>query len=150
MKLAEALKERADLSVKLQEIANRLDCNILVQEGEKPAEDPNELLKEYDGASKRLVELITRINQTNAAITLDGQTITALIAKKDVLKQKLKNYQDLVFTASNIASRVQRSEIKILPTIKVKELQKKCDSLAKELRELENSLQEANWTTELL
>ncbi len=150
MKLAEALKERADLSVKLQEIANRLDCNILVQEGEKPAEDPNELLKEYDGASKRLVELITRINQTNAAITLDGQTITALIAKKDVLKQKLKNYQDLVFTASNIASRVQRSEIKILPTIEVKELQKKCDSLAKELRELENSLQEANWTTELL
>ena len=150
MKLAEALKERADLNIKLQEIANRLGCNILVQEGEKPAEDPNELLKEYDGASKRLVELVTRINQTNAVITLNGQTITALIAKKDVLKQKLKNYQDLVFTASNIASRVQRSEIKILPTVEVKERQKKCDSLAKELRELENSLQEANWTTELL
>ena len=150
MKLAEALKERADLNIKLQEIANRLGCNNLVQEGEKPAEDPNELLKEYDGASKRLVELVTRINQTNAVITLNGQTITALISKKDVLKQKLKNYQDLVFTASNIASRVQRSEIKILPTVEVKELQKKCDSLAKELRELENSLQEANWTTELL
>ena len=150
MKLAEALKERADLNIKLQEIANRLGCNILVQEGEKPAEDPNELLKEYDGASKRLVELVTRINQTNAVITLNGQTITALIAKKDVLKQKLKNYQDLVFTASNIASRVQRSEIKILPTVEVKELQKTCDSVAKELRELENSLQEANWTTELL
>ena len=120
MKLAEALKERADLNIKLQEIANRLGCNILVQEGEKPAEDPNELLKEYDGASKRLVELVTRINQTNAVITLNGQTITALIAKKDVLKQKLKNYQDLVFTASNIASRVQRSEIKILPTVEVK------------------------------
>ena len=37
MKLAEALKERADLNIKIEQLRSRLTANALVQEGEKPA-----------------------------------------------------------------------------------------------------------------
>ena len=43
MKLAEALQERADLNRAIQQLENRLSNNALVQEGERPAEDPQEL-----------------------------------------------------------------------------------------------------------
>lgn len=38
MKLAEALQERADLNRTIQQLKERLDNNVLVQEGEQPAE----------------------------------------------------------------------------------------------------------------
>ena len=47
MKLAESLQERADLNRKIEELKQRLENNCLVQEGERPAEDPEELLRVY-------------------------------------------------------------------------------------------------------
>ena len=47
MKLAEALSERADIQKRIQQLRSRLRRNALVQEGEKPAEDPHALLEEY-------------------------------------------------------------------------------------------------------
>jgi hypothetical protein len=56
----------------------------------------------------------------------------------------------LVNEASSTARRATRSEIKILSTVNVAELQKTVDLTAKELRQLDNAIQAANWTTELL
>ena len=39
MKLAEALQERADLNRKIAQLRQRIAKNVLVQEGELPAED---------------------------------------------------------------------------------------------------------------
>ena len=36
MKLAEALQERADLNIRIQQLRSRLENNALVQEGEQP------------------------------------------------------------------------------------------------------------------
>ena len=46
MKLAEALQERADLNRQLEQMKMRLYNNATVQEGEQPAELPEELLEE--------------------------------------------------------------------------------------------------------
>ena len=43
MKLAEALQERADLNRNIEQLQSRLNNNVLVQEGEEPAEDPQKL-----------------------------------------------------------------------------------------------------------
>ena len=43
-----------------------------------------------------------------------------------------------------------RSEIKLLSAVNVRELQKQVDQMAKELRVLDNSIQAANWATELI
>ena len=45
MKLAVALQERADLNIKIGDLKARINRNVLVQEGEKPTEDPKDLKK---------------------------------------------------------------------------------------------------------
>lgn len=150
MKLAEALQERADLNVRIKQLENRLNNNALVQEGERPSEEPAVLQKELDGCIERLTWLITRINITNCSTVVDGKTLTEMIAKKDTLTLKLSIYRGLANTAGNTIYRARNSEIKIQPTVSVAELQKQVDLMAKELRLLDNRLQETNWTTELI
>ena len=76
MKLAQALQERADLNTRIRQLTSRLTNNALVQEGEKPAEDPAKLLKELNECVDRLEELIGRINLTNARTAVDGRSLT--------------------------------------------------------------------------
>ena len=149
MKLAEALQERADLNRRIEQLRTRLDMNALVQEGEKPAEDPAELLSELNGCIARLEELISAINHANCRVTVDGSTLTQLIARRDALTLKIQAYRELMTSASRIAQRATRSEIKILSAVDVKELRSESDRLAKELRELDNKIQQTNWTTDI-
>ena len=58
MKLAEALQERADLNRRIQQLQGRLNSNAVVQEGERPPENPQELLRELDGCIAQLEALI--------------------------------------------------------------------------------------------
>ena len=51
MKLAEALQERADINSRLAELYPRLSNNAIVQEGEKPAEDPQSLIDEIESCT---------------------------------------------------------------------------------------------------
>lgn len=129
---------------------NRLINNSIVQENEKTAEDPNELLAELDDNINRLRILIERINQTNSVTVSDGKTITSLIAERDSLKLKISVYRELVNNASQTGMRARMSEIKILSAVDVKEIQKKIDKMSKELRLTDNLIQSLNWSTELV
>ena len=149
MKLAEALQERADLVRRIEELKRRIANNVLVQEGEKPAEDPAELLKELDSCMQRMEELIASINITNARTRVKGTTLTEMIARKDVLQLKISAYRDAVYQASLSTSRARGTEIKVKPLLSAAELQKQIDLMCKELRETDNLLQETNWKTEL-
>ncbi|MBP1555929.1 MAG: DIP1984 family protein [Oscillospiraceae bacterium] len=149
MKLAEALQERADLNRKIDELRRRLGNAVLVQEGEDPVEDPAALLKELDSAVTRLEELMAAINLTNCRTKVNGMTLTALIARKDALMLKLSAYRDLVYTAGQNTNRARGTEIKVKALLKAGDLQKEADKTAKEIRELDNLLQETNWKTKL-
>lgn len=150
MKLAEALQERADLNRNIEQLRSRLVNNVIVQENEKPAEDPQALIKELDGAVSRLEELMKRINQTNCMTISEGKSITELIAARDALKVKIAVYKDIVSNASQTARRARMSEIKILSAVDVRELQKKIDDMSKEFRVTDNRIQALNWSTELM
>lgn len=149
MKLAEALQERADLNRKIEQLTGRLEMNALVQDGEKPAEDPSDLLKELNDSFQRLNELIALINLKNAATVTDGRTLTEMIAEKDVLTLKTEAYKKLIREASQTVRRARNSEIRILSTVNVRKLQKEADQLSARLRKLDNQIQETNWTTEI-
>lgn len=150
MKLAEALQERADLNRLIQQLRQRLSNNAAVQEGEAPSEDPQELLSALDQAIQRLEWLITHINLTNCAATAAGRSLTEHLAQRDCLTLKVQAYQELASTAAgSLGRRATRSEIKILSTVDVRALQKQADSLSKELRLLDNLIQQANWSIEL-
>jgi hypothetical protein len=150
MKLAEALQERADLNRSIEQLRSRLINNVIVQENEKPAEDPQALLKELDSSLSRLEELMRRINNTNCVTISEGKSITELIAARDVLKEKIAVYKDIVSNASQTARRARMTEIKILSTVDVRELQKKIDDMSKEFRLTDNRIQALNWSTELI
>ncbi|MBE6103853.1 MAG: hypothetical protein E7193_03060 [Erysipelotrichaceae bacterium] len=149
MKLAEALQARSDLKKQLNQLEYRMSNNALVQEGEQPNEKPSELFKQYNDGLKQLEELIIRINLTNSKSKVDGVTLTELIARRDVLKQKIDAYRSVLASASSNTSRATRTEIKVLSTINVESFQKDVDRMSKELRELDNKIQEANWKIEL-
>ncbi len=149
MKLAEALQERADLARRVQQLQQRLGSNAIVQEGERPIEDPAALLAELDRCIAALQDIITRINLTNCHTMVDGEPLTALLARRDAWKLKLSAYRDLAYRASQVGQRASGREIKLLSAVDVPRLQRDVDGLAKELRLLDNAIQAANWATEL-
>ena len=150
MKLAEALINRTDLQRKLNDLEIRLNNNARVQEGEAPAEDPMLLLSELMEVTQQLEDLVTRINLTNSQ-TIDGDdTLTGLLAQRDIRGNELRILNSFLDNASSVSQRYSRSEIKVLSTVDVSELRKQADALSRELRELDIRIQALNWATELL
>lgn len=68
MKLAEALIQRVDVQKRLRETEKRLERIAVAQEGDTPAEDPQELLRQLSHLYDELESLICRINRTNCAV----------------------------------------------------------------------------------
>ena len=151
MKLANALSQRAELQTRIHQLEARLYNNAQVQEGEQPAEDPMELLKELEADYARLEELISAINRTNNSTAVEGGiTLSDLLARRDCLKGRLSVLRSFLDSASALVRRHSASEIKVKSTVNVRQLQKQVDGLSKDLRELEETIQEKNWTTELM
>ena len=151
MKLAEALILRADCQKRFAQLKSRLLTNAKIQEGDKPAEKPQELIKELEGVAGELADLIKRINKTNSAtIVANSKTLSDVLAERDVLALRRAAYNDLALSAAIAHGRLTRSEIKYVSTINVAETQKHADELAKEYRELDARIQEINWQTELI
>ena len=149
MKLAEALILRADLQTRQEQLRERLTNNALVQEGEAPAENPADLLKELADNTAQLENLIARINLTNAATVQNGKTLTELLAQRETMTLHLSVMRSLLTAASRTVMRGSRSEVKVHPAVPVAELQKQVDAMAKQLRTLDTGIQAANWLTEL-
>ena len=149
MKLAEALVIRADTQKRLEQVKARLLRNAKVQEGEAPAEDPQALLAEADAMAAEWARLVRQINLTNAQATVAGRTMTQALADRDVLKWRHQVHRELAAAATVTQAVATRSEIRFRSAISVGAVQAAADAIAKELRELDARIQEANWTIEL-
>ena len=150
MKLAEALSIRKDLQTRVSQLSSRLVNNVRVQEGDEPAEDPKELLKELDSCLKQLEEYIYRINMTNMRTMSGEKTLTQLMAERDVLTKRVEVMQNVFDQASSSSERYSRSEIKFVTTIDIKALRKQIDKLSSQLRQLDIEIQSINFSTELI
>ena len=150
MKLAEALLLRGDMQKKLVSLRERIKRNGLVQEGEKPAEDPNALIKEAFEVIDELEKLVVAINRANLKHKLsDGRTITEAIAHRDTLVQRHSMLQSAIKATQEEPERYSMREIKWKATLPVSKLQKQSDDLAVKIREINALLQEANWKMDL-
>jgi len=150
MKIAEALALRADLQKRLEQLKQRLVKSARIQEGDAPAEDPAELQAELEKSARELTLLIQRINRTNAASPFGDGTLADSLAERDVLKIRYNAYRELANAASTSQGRTTRSEVKFISTVSVAAIQRKADDLAREYRELDTRIQEADWLTTLL
>ena len=120
MKLAQALIERADLQRKLAQLGARLQQNAQYQEGEAPAEDPQDLLTDYRRSAAALTRLIVAI--------MLGKVADAAMADQ---------------------SRYSRSEIRTLAAVDIRALRVEADNVAKRCRELDIQIQQANWENDI-
>jgi len=154
MRLAEALAERAEIQRRIEQLRFRITGNARYQEGEEPAEDAAALLAEADAALEELRDLIRRINATNIRIDLgaDG-TMTDALATRDVLRMKHSLLTDAATAASGTGQgsmRQMRSELRQFAALPVAELRTRADDVARELRELDSRIQQANWGNDLI
>lgn len=151
MKLAEALLLRSDMNKKLASLAERIKGNCRVQDGDEPGEDPQKLLNTAFRILQEQEILISRINRTNIGCKLPtGKSMMESIAERDRL-----NAQHRLLKEATAACRIENvhysnSEIKWRAVLKVDALEKQADDLSKKIRELNSSIQEANWTNELV
>lgn len=150
MKLAEALSIRAELQKKTEQLEQRLKSVVKIQEGDIPEESPADLLAELYQATAQLEKLLYRINLTNLYTVMDGEPITAMIARKDVLTLEINVLRNVLKAATEPESRYSRSEIKYVKTINTAKLRKKIDTLSAELRKTDLKIQETNWTADLM
>jgi len=114
--VGEALNRRADLQKRIAQLGERLRANVLVQEGDQPAESPEELLTELGTACDELESLIATINRTNAASRLSsGGTVTEALARRDVLAIRTSAIRSAIKEATDrgLFGRYSRSEIRM-------------------------------------
>lgn len=155
MIVGEALTRRSDLQKRVEQLRERLRGSVLVQEGDEPPENPEELLAELGSVCDELQRLIAQINHTNADTRLStAETVTGGLARRDVLGIRQQGLRAAVRAATEDSPRgllrYSRSEIRMVRQISVSELQAQIDELAKQRRELDMELQAHNWTTPLI
>ena len=150
MKLAEALLLRADMKKKLASLRERIVANAVVQQGEKPHEDPAKLIKEAVSVLDRMESLVLTINAANLAHELaDGRTLASVIARRDKLVQQHSLLQAAIQGAKREPDRYSMKEIKWVAKLDVAKLQKQSDDLAAQIRETNAVIQETNWQVEV-
>jgi hypothetical protein len=149
-KLGEALARRAELQARLGEVRDRLRVSALAQEGDRPAEDPGPLLIELDAIAVELEKLIADINRTNAVTEMSsGRTLTAALARRDVLGLLHGALKAVADSTAQQQARYSRSEIRLVRTFDVAAVRSRVDELARDRRQLDVEIQNANWTVDL-
>ena len=151
MKIAEALLLRADMQKKIASLRERIGKNAVVQDGDKPHEDPKKLMAEAFGTIKEFEALVVRINQSNANTKLpDGRSITQAIAHREAMVSQHSLLHHTIQHSQKDPDRYSRSEIKWVATFDVQSLQKQTEDVGKKIRELNVMIQETNWKTDLV
>lgn len=153
MKLAEALSRRSELVRELsQYMRTDLNNNLFVTEGDPITVDKNAELSHYLSLVDEVETLTIQINRSNNAHVLDnGLTIMEAIARRDMMKHRTSALSTL---ASNLKvqlrPRYSADELRTVPVADFQPFKTQSDALAKEAKQLDLKLQEANWTFDLI
>lgn len=172
VKLAEALALRGDTQKRIAQLRSRIVANAHYQEGDTPVEDAAALLTEVERAVGELEVLVRSINATNSAIQIEiapkspsggrrrqpsGAATTAKVTMTDALARRdsLRLRHSILIEAADAAQdqggfRQMRSELRQVSALPVPELRGHADTLARELRELDAQIQQANWLNDLI
>ena len=150
MKLAEALLLRADLKKKLLSLRERIGRNAMVQEGEAPKEKVEDLLAEATSALQEQQALVRRINAANETAKLsDGRLLADVLAQRETLVAQHSLLTSTITATNKDVDRYSQREIKWVPQIQVSSLQKQADDLSRKIREVNVTIQAANWQIDI-
>lgn len=150
MKLAEALLLRADLKKKLLSLRERIGRNAMVQEGEAPKEKVEDLLAEATSVLQEQQTLVRRINAANESVKLsDGRLLGDVLALRETLIAQHSLLTSTIAATHKDVDRYSQREIKWVPQIHVASVQKQADDLSRKIREVNVTVQAANWQIDI-
>jgi hypothetical protein len=151
MKLGEALKLRSDNLRKIEELRSRAAASAQAQEGTNPPDDANELIADIERLWNETTALIQRINRTNVATRLpEGSLLADALAQRDGYIALRIALQGIAKAASEPQQRYMRSEIRVIRTVDASAILKRADDLSRKHRVLDASIQEVNWSVDLM
>lgn len=97
-----------------------------------------------------LEELLVKINLANTVALLDdGRTITAALACRDRLALQHATILKAIAATKPSTDRYSSRELRWVAVLPVAALQEQAEGIARELRELNMKIQQANWQHEL-
>jgi hypothetical protein len=154
MKIGEALTLRARQANRLNDLQGRIKASALVQEGDEPTEEIDDLITEYKDLATEHAALVRRIQISNMTTQDEhGESIQTLLTKRSVLVAH-RNISRIVAQASSAGSndryRFTRSEIKLVPQVNAAYWYGEADSFDAEVRVIDARIQETNWKNDLL
>lgn len=153
MKLAEALLHRKDLQTRIKEHQEALESAVITPKGLGPDEEPQSHLLQIEAAHLDLEAMVVRINRTNNQTALpNGMSLMEAIVRRDTLTKRLDHLKSLLKAVLGRNRREYWSDGTHLQDTHMSPevLRTQANGLAKELRELDLSIQGANWSTDLL
>jgi len=151
MKLGEALATRVELQNNIKRISDRIKINLTVQEGEKPAEDPAELLQLFERLQNELGTLTAKIKDFNERTVVDGSTLADMLVQQRHLMRMTTVYNALTATFSRstvyTGSSWDKAQAGIVmkPMLAATELQERAAWFGAKLKQLDAKLQETSW-----
>lgn len=172
MKVAAALRLKNDYSSQLPSLRTRILYNIITEEGQSSGQDPIPLIASYESLSMKLIKLTTEISIHNTMAIIkypsyyDNTELSHLVGdifseefpnktkyrecsvvealnEREILKKEIDFFKSIL-SGSHITRRTE-TEIKKVPVLDLKAVQKKIDSMSKFLRILDGKIQEHNW-----
>ena len=158
MKIGEALNHRKYLMNHIpQLLAKAQGCVTVVKDAPMNKAEPSvaELIAGIHKETAELRDLIVQINRTNAANLLPcGMSVMEAIAEREYLKQVNVVFAGIV---SHIRPRTEKNYLNsdqttyvVAEDVHPANIKQTTEDAAKRLRMLDNELQQANWTIDLV
>jgi hypothetical protein len=146
MKLAQALLLRSDNQKKIESLRERIVGNALVQDGDKPDEEPSELLPQALATIAEQEQLMVAIHQANATHLLpDGRSLIQAMMRRNTLVAQHALLVAAGKAARKETDRYSSREIKWQSALDVVRLQKQTDTISQQIRDINALIQEVNW-----
>ena len=149
MKLAEALINRKQLKDKIKTIENNLLQEIRVPEDENVEAEVNESMTVLNNTYFELEDINKRIHKTNYETIVDGERLSDIILKRDIIKSKHFSKNGILIRAKT-RERYTADDIKYKVTINVLDLKQEVNQLAAKFREFDVKIQQENWKVDLM
>jgi hypothetical protein len=150
MKLAEALANRADLQRRIEQMrggSRRAPSSRRVRARRRIPRGSSMRRRGSSPSSRGMYGASTGRTSPRRSPTARRRSRTPW--RRDALTLRYGTLKTLVSTASDRVPRYGRAEIRILSAVEVGPLRRRMDELARQRRELDTSIQEANWAIDL-
>lgn len=141
MKLAEAMKEKSRLKKKITGLREELERAAEGKEGSDT--NPKDLLMDLEESLRRLDRLTAAIYRTCSQVRDEGKTLTQLICTRDTLFFRQELYKKLLRLAEGAENPSPAGP-------DLSGLRDKAQRTKEEIRSLNDRIQKAGWTSELI